>query len=67
MIYQKTINLVIESLRIIMDLIESSNQTKKYIPQYINYLLTKDIVKYHYITVLEQIYENLDILLCKKK
>jgi len=62
MIYQKTINLVIESLKLIMDLIESSNRTKKYIPQYINYFLTKDIVKYNDITVLEEVYENLKFL-----
>lgn len=62
MIYQKTVNLVIESLKLIMDLIESSNKTKKYIPQYINYLLS-DIVKYHDNEILEKIFDELDIYL----
>jgi hypothetical protein len=58
-IYTQAINTLLLSLKTINELIQQINKTKKYIPQYINQLLSKDIINFADEKLLDDIYEQL--------
>lgn len=59
-IFRQAINTLILALETINELIQQINKTKKYIPQYINQLLSKDIINFSDKELLKNIYEQLD-------
>ena len=58
-VFTQAINTLFDALKEINKLIQQINKTKKYIPQYINQLLSKDIVNFANKELLNDIYEKL--------
>lgn len=58
-IYTQAVNTLLLSLKKIIELIQKINKTKKYIPQYITMLLSKDIVNLANNELLDDIYNQL--------
>jgi hypothetical protein len=59
-IYKQAINTLLLSLKTIIELIQQINKTKKYIPQYIQQLLEKDILNFDNKELLKNIYKQLE-------
>lgn len=58
-VYSQAINTLILALKTIIELIQQINKTKKYIPQFINELLSRDIINLADKDLLENIYNQL--------
>ena len=58
-VYKQAINTLFLALKKIIELIQQINKTKKYIPQYITMLLSKDIVNFANKELLNDIYNSL--------
>ena len=58
-VFTQATNTLLLALKTIIELIQQINRTKKYIPQYINQLLTKDIINFANKELLKNIYEQL--------
>lgn len=61
-IYIQSIDVLMEALRTINELVDEINKTKNYIPEYVNNLLSKDIIYYNDKDILDKIYMDLTIL-----
>lgn len=61
-IYIQSIDMLMEALRTINELVDEINKSKNYIPEYVNNLLSKDIIYYNNKDVLDKTYDDLKIL-----
>ena len=59
-VFTHTMNTLILALETIIELIQQINKTKKYISQYINQLLSRNIINFANKELLKNIYEQLD-------